>query len=60
MGKKNIYKKSLAMSLVREGFDLIHTMRNWNDPKWNVFVFEDSPEFRRALAELTGRTYEED
>ena len=50
---KNIYKKSLAMSLIRMGHDLKHSMRNRNNPKYQVFVFEDTPELIRDLLKLT-------
>jgi hypothetical protein len=46
---KNIYKKSLAMALVRAGHDLHHTMKNWNNPKFQVFVFVCTPEFIRDM-----------
>ncbi len=51
--KKNIYKKSLAMSLVRMGHDLEHSMRNRNNPKYQVFVFKDTPQLIEDLVELT-------
>lgn len=53
-GNKNIYKKSLAMALIRMGHDLQHTMRNKNDPRWQVYVFADTPELVRDLITLTG------
>ncbi|MET3658594.1 hypothetical protein [Sporosarcina psychrophila] len=58
--KKNIYKKSLAMGLVRMGHDLEHSMRNRNNPKYQVFVFKDSPQLIEDLVELTGHEYVED
>lgn len=41
---KNIYKKSLAMALIRAGHDLHHTMRNFRNPKYQVFVFVETPQ----------------
>lgn len=52
-GKKNIYKKSLAMDLIRMGHDLHHTMRNRDNSKYQVFVFMDTPELIRDLLMLT-------
>ena len=52
---KNIYKKSLAMDLVRKGHDIEHTMRNRENPKYQVFVFKDTPQLIRDLLELTNR-----
>lgn len=50
---KNIYKKSLAMALVRRGHDIEHTMRNWNNPKYQVYVFKDTPELIKDLLEIS-------
>ena len=52
-GLKNIYKKTLAMELIRLGHDLVHTMRNRNNSKYQVFVFQDSPELIRDMLSLT-------
>ncbi|HFJ9439220.1 MULTISPECIES: hypothetical protein [Bacillus] len=53
---KNIYKKSLAMDLVRAGHDLHHTMRNRENSKYQVFVFEDTPKLIEDLLKLTKGT----
>lgn len=52
---KNIYKKSLAMALVRLGHDLHHTMRNRNNPRYQVFVFEDTPQLIEDIISLNKR-----
>ncbi|MCK2020792.1 hypothetical protein [Peribacillus frigoritolerans] len=52
MGLKNIYKKSLAIELIR-GHDLHHTMRNRENPKYQVFVFPHTDELIKDLLELT-------
>lgn len=36
---KNIYRKSLAMDLIKMGNDLHHTMINKNNRKYQVYVF---------------------
>ncbi|MEI4619858.1 hypothetical protein KFD70_06805 [Bacillus pfraonensis] len=41
---KNLYKKSLAMELIRMGHDLHHTMRNRYNPKYQVYVMVETPE----------------
>ncbi|WP_050180636.1 hypothetical protein [Domibacillus robiginosus] len=56
-GLKNIYKKSLAMDLIRKGHDLEHTMRNRNNPKYQVFVFIDTPDLRKDICHIQGITY---
>lgn len=53
----NIYKKTIAMELVRMGHDLEHTMRNRKNPKYQVFALHDTPELRKDLAKLTGHEY---
>ena len=53
--KKNIYKKSLAIDLIKMGHDLIHTMTNKYDPRWQVFVFRDTPELVRDMIYLNER-----
>ncbi|MFD4931740.1 hypothetical protein ACFWMS_23110 [Peribacillus butanolivorans] len=50
---KNIYKKSIAMALCRRGHDIEHTMRNRENPKYQVFVFKDTPVLIKDLLELT-------
>ena len=54
---KYIYKKSLAMDLIRKGHDLSYTVRNRDRPKWYIYVFEDTPELRKDMAEITGHEY---
>ncbi|MEK4577091.1 hypothetical protein [Bacillus sp. FSL R12-0074] len=59
---KNIYKKSLAMDLVRAGHDLHHTMRNRSNPKYQIYVLVETPEMIRdllALVERDERLYQE-
>jgi hypothetical protein len=55
MGLKNIYKKSLAIELIKRGHDLHHTMRNRENPKYQVFVFPHTDELIKDLLELTKR-----
>jgi hypothetical protein len=56
-GLKLIYKKSLAMELVREGFDIEYTSRNRNDERWQVYFFEDSEELRKSICKINGVEY---
>ncbi|WP_416434089.1 hypothetical protein [Priestia megaterium] len=37
--KKNIYKRQLAMDLIKLGNNLSHSMRNRKNQKYQVFVF---------------------
>lgn len=52
-GLKNVYKKSLAIELIKLGHNLDHTMRNKRNPRFQVFTFIETPEFVADLIELT-------
>ncbi|MGE6541088.1 hypothetical protein [Bacillus luti] len=54
---KNLYKKTLAIELIKMGHDLHHTMRNWYNPKYQVYVFKDTPELRRDMARINNQEY---
>lgn len=59
---KNLYKKSLAIELIKRGHDLHHTMRNRNNPKYQVYVLVETPELIRdmiAIIERDERLYQE-
>ncbi|MDT3495907.1 hypothetical protein NLU03_16180 [Bacillus toyonensis] len=59
---KNIYKKSIAIELIKMGHDLHHTMRNRENEKYQVFVFVETPEMIRdmlAIVEWHERLYQE-
>ncbi|PGW18554.1 hypothetical protein COD90_07900 [Bacillus cereus] len=59
---KNIYKKTLAVELIRLGHDLNHTMRNRSNEKYQIFVFVETPELIRdmlAIVEWQERLYQE-
>ncbi|MEH7513330.1 hypothetical protein V7146_11470 [Gottfriedia acidiceleris] len=59
MGLKNIYKKSLALDLIKMGHDLNHTMRNRANQKYQVFVFRETPELIADLIMLTANKEKE-
>lgn len=52
---KNLYKKSLAMELIRMGHDLHHTMRNRRNPKYQVYVMVETPELIHDMIAITLR-----
>lgn len=52
---KNIYKKTLAMDLIRLGHDLHHTMRNRNNSKYQVYVMVETPEMIRDMLYILER-----
>ncbi|HFU6601356.1 TPA: hypothetical protein ACGPFX_000886 [Bacillus pacificus] len=55
---KNIYKKTLAIELIRLGHDLNHTMRNRKDERFQVYVFVETPELIRDMMEINKRNDE--
>ncbi|MCD8508763.1 MAG: hypothetical protein LRY73_01920 [Bacillus sp. (in: Bacteria)] len=57
---KNIYKKQLFLDLVKLGHDFHHSMRNRNNPKYQVYVMVDTPELRRDMVRLVGQSYVEE
>ncbi|MCC2444230.1 hypothetical protein OCB02_08750 [Bacillus cereus] len=59
---KNFYKKTLAIELIKMGHDLHHTMRNRNNPKYQVYVLVETPELIKdmiAIVERDERLYQE-
>ncbi|ARZ61511.1 MULTISPECIES: hypothetical protein [Bacillus cereus group] len=57
MGIKMIYKKTLAMDLIKAGHDLEYTTRNRKNKKYQCFAFEDSPELRHSIARINNQRY---
>ena len=54
---KIIYKKSLMVELVRRDHNLLYSTKNRNNPKYQCFMFESTPELDRDLAEISGNKY---
>ncbi|MGG0232743.1 hypothetical protein [Bacillus tropicus] len=52
---KNIYKKTLAIELIKMGHDLHHTMRNRSNPKYQIYVLVETPEMIRDLLYIVER-----
>lgn len=57
MGIKMIYKKTLAMDLIKAGHDLEYTTRNRKNKKYQCFAFEASPELRQSIARINNQRY---
>lgn len=57
---KNIWKKSLAIELIKCGHDLHHTMRNWHNPKYQIFAMVDTPALRKDMERINNERYETD
>jgi len=56
---KVIYKKQMAMDLIRAGHNLLYSTRNRNNPKYQCFMFEATEELDKDLAKLSHRQYDE-
>lgn len=52
---KNIYKKTLAMDLIRLGNNLSHSMRNRDRPQYQVFVFYEDDKLIEDMLYLAER-----
>lgn len=52
---KNVYKKQLAIDLIKLGNNLSHTMRNRDKPQYQVFVFHHDEKLIRDLLYITER-----
>ena len=50
---KRIYTKSVALELRKRGFKIIRTEPNENKPEFDVYVFEETEDFKKALTEIT-------
>lgn len=48
-----VYSLRVANALVEQGFEVINTSININNPKLKVFYFENTQELREAVAKLT-------
>lgn len=53
--KKNIYKRTLAMDLIKLGNTLSHSMRNRDRPQFQVFVFYEDDKLIEDMLYLAER-----
>lgn len=52
MNTKKIFTKRLALELRRKGLDIIATEPNYKKPQLDVYIFEDTEKFQKALTEI--------
>lgn len=52
---KKIFTSRIAFELRKMGFDIIKTEINPNHPQFDVYCFEETEEFNRALDNLLGQ-----
>lgn len=55
---KNIYKRTLAIELIKMNHMLHHTMRNRSNEKYQIYVFVETPELIRDMLEINKRNDE--
>ena len=53
MKKYTVFSLSVANKLIEKGYKLIGTGINLQHPQYKVFYFEDTPEVRAAIADIT-------
>ena len=46
---KKIYTKKMAVYLRKQGFKIIGTEVNENKPEFDVYLFENTPDFEAAM-----------
>lgn len=51
MNIKKIFSKKFAIYLRSKGFKIIGTEVNFNQPQFDVYIFEDIPALRAAMDE---------
>lgn len=48
MNEKMVFSRRIASELRKQGFKMIKTIPNHNNPKLDVYIFEDTPELNNA------------
>lgn len=51
-----IYTRRLAAQLRAKGFELLGIDKDYKHPGYDNFLFEDTPELRKAIQEITAKT----
>lgn len=49
-----IFTRSIAYKLRQQGFKCVGTEPNYKQPQFDIYIFENSLEIRKAFAEITG------
>lgn len=52
-----VFSKSKAIKLREKGFDIAIRKPNYQYPEYDMYGFEDTPDFRKAFEEVTGCKY---
>ena len=54
---KKIFKRSIALDLRNKGFKIIGTEPNKCKTQFDVYIFEDTDDFEKALSEIVCSNY---
>ena len=57
MNNKPIFKKDLALSLVRLGNELVDVTTNSRNPKYLIFYFKDTDKLKKDIELLNSSKY---
>ena len=49
-----VYSKAKAIILREKGFKIVSKKPNYKFPEFDMYGFENSPEFQKAFEEVTG------
>ena len=61
MNEKLVFSRRIAAELRKQGFPLLRTIPNHNNPKYDVYVFEDTEDLNEKwehIMKLEQRRYE--
>lgn len=47
-----VFSKRLSKALISNGFELIKTEKNKNNPKYNVYIFEETQELKNNICKI--------
>lgn len=48
-----VYSMRVANALIHKGFEMVGSRVNFKNPKYLVYLFEDTAELREAIQQLT-------
>ena len=49
-----VFSKAKAIELREKGFDIVKRRPNFKYPEYDIYGFENTPDFRKAFEEVTG------
>ena len=58
METKTIFTRRMAYELRKNGFKIIRTEPDKKHPEFDNYIFEDSEELQKAMAQISNKRYE--